>query len=269
MTARTAAPGTSPTPPTTEPCPVAISIRSLNVKFGNRHVLRGIDLDVPRGSTLCVMGLSGVGKSTLIRSIVGLLKPDSGQILVNGQDVVPMNESELNEIRVKCGMVFQSAALFDSMTVGDNVAFALREHHHRGEEEIMRIVSEKLSMVDLEGMEHLLPSQLSGGMQKRASIARALASGADILLYDEPTTGLDPIISNVINELIKDLQRQITATSIVITHDLRSAYSIADEIAFLFNGEIVEKGTPQQFQKSNNPYVVQFREGSTRGPIRV
>jgi phospholipid/cholesterol/gamma-HCH transport system ATP-binding protein len=153
--------------------------------------------------------------------------------------------------------------------VGDNVAFALREHSGLGEEEIQRIVSEKLSLVDLEGMEHLFPVQLSGGMQKRAGVARALATGAEILLYDEPTTGLDPIISNVINNLIRGLQRQMGVTSIVITHDLSSAYTIADQIAFLYDGNIVEKGTPEAFQKSTNPYVVQFREGSVTGPIEV
>jgi phospholipid/cholesterol/gamma-HCH transport system ATP-binding protein len=247
----------------------AISIRKLNVKFGARHILKDVSVDVPAGSTLCVMGLSGVGKSTLIRSIVGLVKPVSGEILINGRDILHLPEGDLNEIRVKVGMVFQSPALFDSETIGNNVAFPLREHSKLSEEEIQRVVSEKLSLVDLEGMEHLYPSQLSGGMQKRASIARALATGAEILLYDEPTTGLDPIISNVINNLIKGLQRQMNVTSLVITHDLNSAYSIGDEIAFLYSGEIVEKGTPEQFQKSSNPYVVQFREGSVSGPIKV
>lgn len=247
----------------------AISIRKLNVKFGARHILKDVSIDVPAGSTLCVMGLSGVGKSTLIRSIVGLVRPVSGEIVIKGRDILHLPEAELNEIRVKVGMVFQSPALFDSFTVGDNVAFPLREHSRLPEEEIQRIVSEKLSLVDLEGMEHLLPSQLSGGMQKRASIARALATGAEILLYDEPTTGLDPIISNVINHLIRGLQSQMGVTSLVITHDLATAYTVADEIAFLYSGEIVEKGTPQQFQNSSNPYVVQFREGSVNGPIKV
>jgi phospholipid/cholesterol/gamma-HCH transport system ATP-binding protein len=246
-----------------------VSIRGLTVSFGNRQILRGIDLDVPKGETLAVMGLSGVGKSTLIRSIVGLVKPQSGQISIFDQNVVGMSESALNKIRVKLGMVFQSPALFDSMTIGDNVAFPLREHTRKSEAEIQRIVSETLSLVDLEGMEHLLPSQLSGGMQKRASIARAVCTGAELILYDEPTTGLDPIISNVINQLIRSLQKQLNVTSIVITHDLNSAYVIADQIAFLYNGEIVEKGTPSQFQNSSNPYVVQFREGRTTGPIRV
>lgn len=254
---------------TTSAAMPAISIKSLNVRFGSRHILKDVTLDVPRGSTLCVMGLSGAGKSTLIRSVIGLVEPVSGEIRVNGRDVLHLPESQLNEIRVKIGMVFQSAALFDSMTVGDNVAFALREHSQMGEEEIQRIVSEKLSLVDLEGMEHLYPVQLSGGMQKRAGVARALATGAEILLYDEPTTGLDPIISNVINNLIRGLQRQMGVTSIVITHDLSSAYTIADQIAFLYDGHIVEQGTPEAFQKSTNPYVVQFREGSVTGPIEV
>lgn len=247
----------------------SISIKRLNVRFGSRHVLRDISLDVPGGTTLCVMGLSGAGKSTLIRSIIGLVKPVSGEIFIDGKDILHLPEAQLNEIRVKIGMVFQSAALFDSMTVGDNVAFPLREHTTMTEEEIQKIVSEKLSLVDLEGMEHLFPSQLSGGMQKRAGVARALATGADILLYDEPTSGLDPIISNVINNLIRGLQRQMGVTSLVITHDLNSAYAIGDQVALLYNGDIVEKGTPEQFQKSTNPYVVQFREGGVSGPIDV
>lgn len=248
---------------------IAIAVRGLNVKFGQRHILRDVSIEVPRGSTLAVMGLSGVGKSTLIRSIIGLVTPVSGEVIIDGKNILHLSEAEFNEIRVRIGMVFQSPALFDSMTIGDNVAFPLREHRNMSEEEIQRAVSEKLSLVDLEGMEHLLPSQLSGGMQKRASIARAVAADAEILLYDEPTTGLDPIICNVINNLIAGLQKQMGVTSIVITHDLNSAYQVADEIAFLYSGEIVEKGTPEQFQKSSNPYVVQFREGSVNGPIKV
>ena len=255
--------------PSSSPSDVAISIRGINVKFGSRHVLKNVSLDVKRGETVAVMGLSGVGKSTLIRSIVGLVKPYSGQILVEGRDVVPMSETELNDIRIKVGMVFQFGALFDSMTIGDNVAFPLREHQRYPEEEIQRIVSQNLAVVDLEGMEHLYPSQLSGGMQKRASIARAVATGAAIILYDEPTTGLDPIISNVINDLIRSLQQKLNVTSVVITHDLESAYRVADRIAFVYNGEIIEKGTPREFQNSGNPFVVQFREGQVKGPIRV
>jgi len=259
----------------------AIVIQRLNVKFGNRHILKDIELEVPRGKTMAIMGLSGVGKSTLIKSIMGLVRPSSGQIWIRlfggsrneevpkAKDVLQLSEAELNKVRVKIGMVFQSPALFDSMSIADNVAFPLREHTHLAEEEIQRVVSETLALVDLEGMDHLYPNQLSGGMQKRASIARAVCTGAEIILYDEPTTGLDPIISNVINQLIKSLQKQLLVTSVVITHDLQSAYQVADEIAFLYNGEIVEQGSPEEFQKSENPYVVQFREGSVHGPIRV
>lgn len=247
----------------------AISIRGLNVRFGNRHILKDVSLDVPQGQVICVMGLSGVGKSTLIKSIMGFVKPSSGQIEVLGEDIGKLSEAEFNELRMRIGMVFQSPALFDSMTIGDNVAFPLKEHTRKPVEEIQRVVSEKLSLVDLEGMEHLLPSQLSGGMQKRASIARAIVTEAEIILYDEPTSGLDPIISSVINGLITDLQKRLNVTSVVITHDLGSAYAIADQIAFLYNGQILEKGTPEEFKNSTNPYVVQFREGSVVGPIKV
>ena len=247
----------------------AISLRGVNVAFGQRQILRGIDLDVAYGETLCVMGLSGVGKSTLFKTIMGFVTPQAGSIQVLGHEVLTLDEPAFNELRMRLGMVFQSPALFDSMTIGDNVAFPLREHKRAPEEEIQRLVSEKLSMVDLEGMENLFPNQLSGGMQKRASIARAVCTGAEVILYDEPTTGLDPIISNVINDLISSLQKQMQVTSVIITHDLQSAYRIADRIAFLYNGQIVEQGTPEQFKNSTNPYVVQFREGSTVGPIHV
>jgi len=247
----------------------AISIRGLNVRFGNRHILKDVSLEGPQGQVICVMGLSGVGKSTLIKTIMGFVKPASGQIDVLGEDIGKLSEGQFNELRMRIGMVFQSPALFDSMTIGDNVAFPLKEHTRKPEEEIQRIVSEKLSLVDLEGMEHLLPSQLSGGMQKRASIARAIVTEAEIILYDEPTSGLDPIISSVINGLILDLQKRLNVTSVVITHDLASAYAIADQIAFLYNGQILEKGTPEEFKNSTNPYVVQFREGSVTGPIKV
>ncbi|MBM3463339.1 MAG: ABC transporter ATP-binding protein [Armatimonadetes bacterium] len=251
------------------PDDVAIRISNVSVTFGSRQILKNVSLDIPRGHTLCVMGLSGVGKSTLVKSIMGFVKPQGGQIFVLGQDVLKLSEPDFNSLRMRIGMVFQSPALFDSMTIGDNVAFPLREQKRIAEEEIQRIVSEKLSLVDLEGMEHLFPNQLSGGMQKRASIARAIVTDADVILYDEPTTGLDPIISNVINDLIMSLQRQLGVTSVVITHDLGSAYKIANDIAFLYSGNIVEKGTPEAFKNSTNPYVVQFREGSVQGPIKV
>jgi phospholipid/cholesterol/gamma-HCH transport system ATP-binding protein len=215
------------------------------------------------------MGLSGVGKSTTLRCIIGLQKPTSGNVYVFGKNIVHSNEAQMNELRRRISMVFQQPALFDSMTVGDNVAFPLRERRQHREEEIQRIVAEKLKLVDLDEMEHLFPAQLSGGMQKRVSIARAITTDPELILYDEPTSGLDPIISSVINEMARNLQRKLKATSIVVTHDLHSATTIADSIAFLFAGGIVWQGTPEEFKNSNNAYVEQFRNGSTRGPIQV
>ena len=250
-----------------------VRTEDLTVRFGTRHVLKNVNINVGQGETLALMGLSGVGKSTTLRCIMGLQKPSSGGIFIFGKNVLQMKEREMDAMRLNIAMVFQMPALFDSMTVGENVGFGLREHGLKGqrlpEEEIERVVTEKLKLVDLEGMEHMFPSQLSGGMQKRASIARAITIDPDLILYDEPTTGLDPVISNVINELIRSLQKRLGSTSIVVTHDLHSAYTIATRIAFLFEGEIIEEGTPDEFQKSTNPYVVQFREGRTHGPIKV
>jgi len=246
-----------------------IEIRNLNVRLSGRDILKNINISLGGGKTLAVMGLSGVGKSTLIRCIIGLLKPTSGQIFVEGREVTSMKIVELNEIRKNIGMVFQSPALFDSMSIADNVAFGLREHTKMPEEEIQREVAEKLALVDLDGMGHLLPSQLSGGMQKRASIARAIITNPKIILYDEPTTGLDPIISNVINHLIMSLRKQLGVTSIVVTHDLESAFKIADLIAMLIGGQFVEVGPPDTIRNTKNPYVRQFVEGSLEGPIRV
>ena len=198
-----------------------------------------------------------------------ILKPSGGEVKVNGRSIPDLSQKELEVLRLRIGFCFQHGALFDSMTIGDNVAFGLREHTDLPEEEIQRVVAEKLSIVDLEGMEHMYPSQLSGGMQKRASFARTIATDPDIVLYDEPTTGLDPIISRVINELILDLQKRLKATSLVITHDLKGAYLIATKIIMLHQGLPVFYGTPQEFQTTDDPYVVQFREGEMEGPIRV
>ena len=247
----------------------AIIVNNLRVAFGAKEILRDVSFTVKRGEVLVLMGLSGTGKSTTLRSIAGLLKPNSGEVLINGRSIPDMTQSELEKLRRRIGFCFQHGALFDSMTVGQNVAFGLREHTKLPEEEIQRIVAEKLSIVDLEGMEHMYPSQLSGGMQKRASFARTIATDPDIVLYDEPTTGLDPIISRVINELILDLQRRLNATSLVITHDLKGAYLIATKIIMLHQGKPVFFGTPKEFQETDDPYVVQFREGEMEGPIRV
>lgn len=247
----------------------AIVVKNLRVTFGPKEILKDVSFTVRRGEILVIMGLSGTGKSTTLRSIAGLLKPTSGELSVNGHSIPDLSQKELEQLRRRIGFCFQHGALFDSMTIGDNVAFGLREHTKLPEEEIQRIVAEKLSIVDLEGMEHLYPSQLSGGMQKRASFARTIATDPDIVLYDEPTTGLDPIISRVINELILDLQKRLNATSLVITHDLKGAYLIATKIIMLHHGMPVFFGTPKEFQETDDPYVVQFREGEMEGPIRV
>lgn len=247
----------------------AIVVKDLKVAFGPKEILRGVTFTVKRGEILVLMGLSGTGKSTTLRAIAGLLEPNSGDIIVNGHSIHDMAPRELEELRHRIGFCFQHGALFDSMTIGENVAFGLREQTKLPEEEIQQIVAEKLSIVDLEGMEHLFPSQLSGGMQKRASFARTIATDPDIVLYDEPTTGLDPIITRVINELILDLQRRLKATSIVITHDLKGAYLIATKIIMIHNGLPVFFGTPKEFQETDDPHVVQFREGEMEGPIRV
>jgi phospholipid/cholesterol/gamma-HCH transport system ATP-binding protein len=247
----------------------AVIVKNLRVAFGAKEILRDVSFTVRRGEILVLMGLSGTGKSTTLRSIAGLLKPNSGEVLVNGKSIPDMPDKELEILRRRIGFCFQHGALFDSMTVGENVAFGLKEHTKLPEEELQRIVAEKLSIVDLEGMEHLYPSQLSGGMQKRASFARTIATDPDIVLYDEPTTGLDPIISRVINELILELQRRLKATSLVITHDLKGAYLIATKIIMLHQGLPVFFGTPKEFQETDDPYVVQFREGEMEGPIRV
>jgi len=201
--------------------------------------------------------------------MMGLQKPTSGEVLINNQNIATMKPKDLDTLRKRVGMAFQKAALFDSMTVGENVAFGLREHTQLPEEEIQRIVAEKLAIVDLEGMDHLYPSQISGGMQKRASFARTVATDPDVVLYDEPTSGLDPIISTVINELILELQQRLTATSVVVTHDLAGAVMVAHNIIMLHEGSIVWQGSPQEFKSTDNVYIKQFREGSSSGPIRV
>ncbi|MFH0801246.1 MAG: ABC transporter ATP-binding protein [bacterium] len=246
-----------------------ISIRDLSIRLSGRNILRKINLEVARGEVLVVMGLSGVGKSTLLKCLIGLLKPTSGEVFLEGQEITHLKPQELNEVRKKIGMVFQSPALFDSLTIGENVAFGLREHSRFPEEEIRRIVVTNLAMVDLKGLEEMYPSQLSGGMQKRASLARTISSQPEIILYDEPTSGLDPIMSTVISRLILDMKNKLGATSIVVTHDLTSAFSIADRIAMLIDGKIVELNTVEGIKNSKNPLVVQFREGSVEGPIKV
>ncbi len=244
-----------------------IGIRGLHKRFGEKVVLEGLDLDVPRGKNTVVIGGSGTGKSVLIKCVVGLLRADAGEILIDGEDVTKMNERELVRVRRKFGMLFQGSALFDSMNVGENVAFALRRLHLYPERQIRDVVEEKLAMVGLRDIQHLMPAELSGGMKKRVGLARAIASEPEILLYDEPTTGLDPIMADVINDLVVSLRESLGVTSISITHDMASAYKIADQIAMLYKGRIVETGTPEEIRNTRNAVVSQFVEGRAEGPI--
>jgi len=246
-----------------------LDIRNLLVKRGTRTILNRVNITLEKGETLVVMGLSGMGKSTLIKCIVGLLVPDDGEIYIDGKQILRLRYHELNELRKKLGMVFQSPALFDSLTILENVAFGLREHTKLSEEEIRREVAEKLAIVDLAGTENMFPSQLSGGMQKRASIARAVVTNPELILYDEPTSGLDPVMSSVINNLVNSLKKTFNVTSIVVTHDLTSAYAIGDKIAFLHGGDFVDVGDVESFRNSKNPLTRQFIEGNPEGPIKM
>jgi len=249
-----------------------IKLVNVNMNFRGKQVLKDINLTIEQGEIMVIIGPSGSGKSTLLRLIIGLLKPTSGEIWVNGREITTMTEDELNKIRLEMGMVFQYSALFDSMSVGENVAFGLRQHTDMPEEEIARIVRRKLRMVGLRGQETAMPNELSGGMKKRVSLARAIAIDPHIVLYDEPTAGLDPIMSNTINRLIVSTRRMIDATSVVVTHDMSSVFSIADRIAMIYGGSIIETGTPEIIRQSENPIMVKFIRGGSaesKGRSRV
>jgi phospholipid/cholesterol/gamma-HCH transport system ATP-binding protein len=217
---------------------------------------------------MVIIGRSGCGKSVLLKHIIGLIKPDEGSVLIDGVELTTLSGAALDQVRLKFGMLFQSAALFDSMTVEENVGFSLWEHSKAAPAAIQQRVQECLHLVGLEGIEELYPSELSGGMRKRVGLARALAINPDIILYDEPTTGIDPIMGDIINDLIIALHDRLKVTSIVVTHDMVSAYKIADRMAMLYNGRIVEAGTPQQIRGSANPVVQQFINGKATGPIQ-
>lgn len=244
-----------------------IKIINLHKSFTDKKVLTGVNLEINTGESMVIIGGSGSGKTVLIKHIIGLLKPDKGDVFVNSTKVNTLKEKELNELRKNFGMLFQSSALFDSMTVGENVGFALTQHALMEQEEIYQRVSECLRMVGLKDVEQLMPSNLSGGMKKRVGLARAIALKPKIILYDEPTTGLDPIMADVINNLIIELREKLQVTSISITHDLVSAYKIADRIAMLYDGKILEVGTPEEIKNSANPVVQQFINGKAEGPI--
>lgn len=243
-----------------------ISIRHVYQNFGSRQILKDVSLTVKDGETMVILGASGSGKSTLLKLIIGLLTPTSGEVLVDGKDMGRLSEEELNKARRNMGFVFQYSALFDSMNVKENVAFGLRMHTKLPEEEIDRIVKEKLHLVGLDGIENLMPSSLSGGMKKRVSLARAIALEPKIILYDEPTAGLDPIRSTDISLLIKHTQKALHATSVVVTHDLKSAEMIADRMAFLYKGSFLAIGRPEDLKASEDERVRQFMEGLPSDP---
>lgn len=229
--------------------------------FGAKRVLRGVSLDVVRGETVVVLGGSGSGKSVLLRHAVGLFRPDAGQVFVERVEISRLGEAELLETRKKVGMLFQSGALFDSMTVRENVSFALHEHTDWDEAKIEARTEEVLRLVELEGVLELMPSDLSGGMRKRVALARAIALAPAAILYDEPTTGLDPITSNTINRLIRSLQKRLGVTSIVVTHDIQSAFAVGDRIAFLHEGRILFHGTTAEARVAQEPLLRNFLQG--------
>lgn len=238
-----------------------IEFRGVRKRYGDKVVLAGVDLAVTRGEVLVILGGSGSGKSVSLRHMNGLEHPDAGEVLVDGADITPLSEEELLPVRKKVGMLFQSGALFDSMTVFENVAFALREHTQMKEDEIKKRVTEVLGFVNLaDDVQSLLPSSLSGGMKKRVSLARTVSLKPEVLLYDEPTTGLDPVTAMTINRLIKDLNERLATTSIVVTHDITSALFVADRIAFLKDGRFVFVGTPKEAQESNVKELRAFLE---------
>jgi len=246
-----------------------IKLVDVHKSFGKQKVLDGLNLAIEAGKTTVIIGRSGGGKSVLLKHIIGLLKPDRGHVLIEETDIIGLSEKDLNEVRKKFGMLFQEAALFDSMTVGENVAFPLREQTKLKDQEIRQIVADRLRVVGLSGVEEKMPAELSGGMRKRVGLARAIALHPQIVLFDEPTTGLDPIMTEAINQLIIDTQKNFNLTCVVISHDIQSIFRIGHKIAMLYEGRIIEYGTPEEIRASDNPVMKQFLSGSVDGPIKV
>ena len=244
-----------------------IQLRGVSKRLGSKQVLHELDLEIPAGITMVILGRSGTGKSVLLKHIIGLMKPDEGSIEIEGEDIAHMDEAELNRVRKRFGMLFQGAALFDSLTVGENVALPMREHLKLPEAEIRRRVAERLSWVGLQGVEDMKPASLSGGMKKRVGLARAVAIDPAYILYDEPTTGLDPIMSDVINELIRSIQKRMGVTSVVVTHDLHSAWKVGDRLALLHEGRVQFTGTPAEAESTSDLLMRQFIEGRSEGPV--
>ncbi|MFW0883692.1 ABC transporter ATP-binding protein [Candidatus Acidulodesulfobacterium sp. H_13] len=244
-----------------------ITLYQLSKSFNGKKVLDNLNMRFKEKRITVIIGRSGGGKSVMLKHIIGLIKPDSGRVLIDGIDMNTLKKKELNEIRKKFGMVFQDGALFDSLSVFENVAFPLRQHLNLSEEDILHKVYSILNDVGLNGHESKMPSEISGGMRKRVAVARALILNPEIMLFDEPTTGLDPIMSDVINSLVVSMHNKFKFTGIIISHDIKGAYKTGDEIAMLYNGKIIEVGTPEEFKDSKNPIVSQFLSGSMNGPI--
>ncbi len=245
-----------------------IEIINVSKSFGQHKGLEKANRTIRDGETMVIIGRSGVGKSVLLKHIIGLMQPDEGQVIVDGQEVAALKEKALVEFRLKIGMLFQGSALFDSMTVGENVAFALREHTAMSEQDVKARVEECLGLVGLRGIEDLKPAELSGGMKKRVGLARALAIKPRVILYDEPTTGVDPLMADTINRLIVQLHDKLKETGVAVTHDMSSAYKIADRIAMLHEGKIIQVGTTQEIRATTNPTVRQFILGILEEPER-
>jgi phospholipid/cholesterol/gamma-HCH transport system ATP-binding protein len=242
-----------------------IAVEKLVKRIGQQEVLRGVDLQVARGETLAIIGRSGGGKSVLLKHLIGLMKPDAGEIWIEGQNIIGMSERKLASIRQKVGILFQGSALFDSMTVAENISFPLREAGERDPKILRKKVSEILEVMELSGEEEKMPVNLSGGMKKRVGLARSIIRQPSCILYDEPTSGLDPVVSDSINKLIRRLQERLGVTSIVVTHDMKNAFHVADRIAYLHEGRIYFHGTAEELRQSNDQLIQDFLVGRSEG----
>jgi len=247
---------------------VIIEVKDLVKSFDGRVVLNKVNLKVYKGETTVIMGGSGCGKSTLLRHIIGSHQPDSGQVFLKGKDITQLPDTEFDKIRKRFGMVFQNAALFDSMSVEDNILLPIREHTKLDQKIMDIMLKMKLELVGLRGFEKLMPSQLSGGMRRRVGLARAIALDPEIVFYDEPTAGLDPIVAGVVDKLILDLSKKLQITSVVVTHDMKSVFSIADRVAMLYEGKVLAEGTLDEIKNTDNPSIQQFISGNPEGPIK-
>jgi phospholipid/cholesterol/gamma-HCH transport system ATP-binding protein len=245
-----------------------ISAQALHKRFGQQIVLNGLDLDIYPGEIIAIVGRSGTGKSVLLKHLCGLLRPDRGHVLIDGEDIHQARGRNLSRLRERFGVLFQGGALFDSLTVAENIAFPLREKTKMSAQEIQQVVSEMLHDVGLEGVDNKLPDELSGGMRKRVALARALVQKPEIMLFDEPTTGLDPILVRAMHQLIHDTQQQFGYTAVIVSHEIPQIFEIATRVAMLHNGVILETAPPEEFQRSTNPVIQQFIAGSLEGPLQ-